>query len=146
MPRNIDVAINAINASVRLASTGALNAGTPSETASTPVIAVQPFENAVSNTNTVIAPVPSVGRGSTGSTGTTCPVIICERPVTISTNITPTNPYTGTPNNFVDSLRPRRLPSIRTAMKISARMTRFTCIAGTAEVIADTPAAMLTAT
>ena len=30
---------------------GGRNAGTPFETASTPVIAVQPFENAVSSTN-----------------------------------------------------------------------------------------------
>ena len=32
---------------------GGLNAGTPFETASTPVIAVQPFENAVSSRNSV---------------------------------------------------------------------------------------------
>ena len=37
---------------------GGLKAGTPFETASTPVIAVQPFENAVSNANVVSAPVP----------------------------------------------------------------------------------------
>ena len=50
------------------------------------------------------------------------------------------------PNSFVDSRSPRRLPSIR--MPISTRLivTRLTCSDGTADVIAETPAAMLTAT
>ena len=34
-------------------ASGGLNAGTPFDTASTPVIAVQPFEKAVSNRNSV---------------------------------------------------------------------------------------------
>ena len=50
-------AIISIVAAAFLAS-GALNAGTPFETASTPVIAVQPFEKAVSKRNSVnVSPV-----------------------------------------------------------------------------------------
>ena len=76
MPTNIVIASTAISASVRAAivAEGALKAGTPSDTASTPVIAVHPLANADSRTNSVMAPVPSVGSGSTGSTGETVPL------------------------------------------------------------------------
>ena len=40
---------------------GGRNAGTPFETASTPVIAVQPFENAVRSTNVVSMPAAARG-------------------------------------------------------------------------------------
>src|SRR5436853_346471 len=55
MPRNIAIASTAIVTSVPAAffDSGALNAGTPSDTASTPVIAVQPLANAVSSKNVV---------------------------------------------------------------------------------------------
>ena len=43
-------------------ASGGLNAGTPFDTASTPVIAVHPFENAVSSTNNVsVWPAGSMG-------------------------------------------------------------------------------------
>ena len=53
MPTNIVIASTAIVTSVCAAffASGGRNAGTPFDTASTPVIAVQPFENAVSSRN-----------------------------------------------------------------------------------------------
>ena len=48
---------------------GGLNAGTPFETASTPVIAVQPFENAVSSRNSVSGWVVDLHRQRRSSTG-----------------------------------------------------------------------------
>ena len=55
MPRNIVIDSTAIISIVAAAffDSGGWNAGTPFETASTPVIAVQPFENAVSSRNSV---------------------------------------------------------------------------------------------
>ena len=53
IPRNIVIDSTAIISIVDAAffDSGGRNAGTPFETASTPVIAVQPFENAVSSRN-----------------------------------------------------------------------------------------------
>ena len=55
MPRNIVIARIAIVTSVAAAflDSGGRNAGTPSHTASTPVIAVQPLANAVRSKNVV---------------------------------------------------------------------------------------------
>ena len=55
MPRNIAIASTAIVSSVAAAffDSGGRNAGTPSDTASTPVIAVQPLANAVNRRNIV---------------------------------------------------------------------------------------------
>jgi hypothetical protein len=47
---------------------------------------------------------------------------------------------------LVDSRNPRRFPIISMAMKPRLNTTRLTCSDGMAEVIAETPAAMLTAT
>ena len=53
-------------------ASGGLNAGTPFETASTPVIAVQPFENALSRRKSVSGcPIDAIG--SAGSTSCTVP-------------------------------------------------------------------------
>ena len=74
---NIAIASTAISPSVRVAvcAEGALKAGTPSETASTPVMAVHPLAKADRSTNRVIEPVPKVGSGSVVTTGTAVPVI-----------------------------------------------------------------------
>ena len=71
MPRNIVIASAAIVTSVAAAffASGGLNAGTPSETASTPVIAVQPLANAVSKRKVPSVAEPAEG-GSGASTGT----------------------------------------------------------------------------
>src|SRR5258708_34161342 len=63
MPRNIVIASAAIVTSVAAAffASGGLNAGTPSETASTPVIAVQPLANAVRSRKVVSGLVPACG-------------------------------------------------------------------------------------
>ena len=63
MPTNIAIASTAIATSVADAffDSGGRNAGTPFETASTPVIAVQPLANAVSSRNVVSGCVPGVG-------------------------------------------------------------------------------------
>jgi len=60
-PTNIPIASVAIVTSVADAffDSGGRNAGTPFDTASTPVIAVQPFENAVSSMNQPSAPMPT---------------------------------------------------------------------------------------
>ena len=75
MPTNITIASAAIVTSVADAffASGGRNAGTPFDTASTPVIAVQPFANAVSSRNVVSGWCPALD-GSGTSTGTIVPV------------------------------------------------------------------------
>ena len=75
MPRNIVIASTAMMTIVAAAlrASGGLNAGTPFETASTPVMAVHPFENARSSSSSVSGwPIDCIG--SIGSTGITAPV------------------------------------------------------------------------
>ena len=75
MPTNMVMASTAIVTSVADAffASGGRNAGTPFETASTPVIAVQPLANAVSSRNIVSGAWPAFG-GSGALTGTMPPV------------------------------------------------------------------------
>ena len=54
-------------------ASGGRNAGTPFDTASTPVIAVQPFEKAVSSMNHPSVPMPT-GMGFTASIGWIVPL------------------------------------------------------------------------
>ena len=63
MPMNIVIASTAIVTSVAAAffDSGGRNAGTPFDTASTPVIAVQPLANAVSSRNVVSGSMPAPG-------------------------------------------------------------------------------------
>ena len=74
MPRNIVMASTAIETSVAEAffDSGGRNAGTPFETASTPVIAVQPLANAVSSRNIVSRVEPALAGGGRSS-GTIAP-------------------------------------------------------------------------
>ena len=62
---------------------GGLNAGTPFDTASTPVMAVQPFENAVSSRNSVSGSLAGI-TASAVVTGATVPVSACHRPAPMS--------------------------------------------------------------
>src|ERR1700759_707787 len=97
MPRNIVIDSTAIISIVAAASfdSGGLNAGTPFDTASTPVIAVQPFENAVSNKNSVNGcAVTCVGAIAT--TGCTEPVSAWIAPTTISASVVKMKKYVGT--------------------------------------------------
>src|SRR5215212_6295994 len=75
IPTNIVIASVAIATSVADAffASGGRNAGTPFDTASTPVIAVHPFANAVSSRNVVNGWWPAFG-GSGTVTGTMPPV------------------------------------------------------------------------
>src|SRR5437899_5540605 len=75
IPTNITIASVAIVTSVADAffDSGGRNAGTPFDTASTPVIAVQPLANAVSSRNVVNGCCPAFA-GSGASTGTMPPV------------------------------------------------------------------------
>ena len=78
------MAIMSIVAAAFFAS-GGLKAGTPLETASTPVMAVQPLENAVSSRNNVSAcPVGAIG--ATASTGCIVPLKARHAPAAISAN------------------------------------------------------------
>jgi hypothetical protein len=71
---NIAMPITAIATSVAAAffDSGGRNAGTPSDTASTPVMAVHPFANAVNSRNVVSGLVPASG-GRSATTGTIDP-------------------------------------------------------------------------
>src|SRR3954464_4729387 len=75
IPTNITIASDAIAISVADAffASGGWNAGTPLDTASTPVIAVQPLANAVSSRKVVTGCCPPFG-GSAVVTGTMPPV------------------------------------------------------------------------
>src|SRR2546422_44089 len=68
MPRNIAIASTAMVTSVAAAffDSGGRNAGTPSDTASTPVIAVQPLAKAVRSNSVVSCLVPARGGGRPG--------------------------------------------------------------------------------
>src|SRR6185295_12278013 len=75
MPTNIRIASVAIATSVAEAffASGGRNAGTPFDTASTPVIAVHPFANAVRRRNVVNGWWPALG-GNETVTGAILPV------------------------------------------------------------------------
>ena len=75
MPTNMAIDSTAISNMVVAAflDSGGLNAGTPFDIASTPVIAVQPLEKAVSSRKSVSGP-PTGSIGFTATTGVTSPV------------------------------------------------------------------------
>src|SRR5687767_13066351 len=114
MPTNIVTAITAMVISVAAAffDSGGLKAGTPSEIASTPVMAVQPLANAVSKANAVSIPALNVGSGSTGGGAVGSPEETRQRPDAISMSMIAMKPYVGAANMRADSRMPRKLPSI----------------------------------
>ncbi len=81
MPMNIVMASAAMTTSVdaALRLSGFRNAGTPFETASTPVMAVQPFENAVRMAKVVSNPV-SWGMAASSGMATIPPVRYRQAP------------------------------------------------------------------
>ena len=97
MPRNIVIASTAIISIVAAAffDSGGLKAGTPFETASTPVMAVHPFENAVSSRNSASGSCVD-GTGSTGASGCTVPVSTRPMPMAISARVQTMKKYVGT--------------------------------------------------
>src|SRR5689334_13724515 len=105
MPTNIAIDITAIATSVCAAFllSGGRNAGTPFDTASTPVSAVQPFENAVNSTNIGRSVVP-VGNGwSPGGTGCSVPEKYRHAPNAIIPRMLKMNTYVGPANRRPDS-------------------------------------------
>ena len=91
---------------------GGRKAGTPSEIASTPVIAEQPFENAVRSMKVVSALVPAVCSGVVVTMGTTLPVTTFHRPAKTRLRMAKTKKYVGMEKIRPASRRPRRLPAI----------------------------------
>src|SRR5262245_58762041 len=91
MPRNIVIASTAIMSIVAAAflASGGLKAGTPFETASTPVIAVQPFEKAVSRRNSVKGSYVEA-TGATAGSGDTWPANTRQIPTAINARIVTT--------------------------------------------------------
>ena len=116
MPTNIPTAITAIAMRVAAAffASGGRKAGTPFDTASTPVIAVQPFANAVSSRNVVSVWCPAATGGGT-STGVMPPLKYSYMPPAINTATLTTNTYVGTAKMRPDSRIPRRFPMARMA-------------------------------
>src|SRR5215216_3523730 len=85
MPMNIAIDSTAIVTSVDAAFllSGGRKAGTPLDTASTPVIAVQPLENAVNRTNALRTRIPPEPRGTAlagAATGSSVPVKYRQAP------------------------------------------------------------------
>src|SRR5688500_7245137 len=127
-----------------LSASGDLKAATPSETASMPVSAVHPEANARMRRRML---TDSTGSGylSYWMTGT-LELTTDATPYAIKPSMLATNRYVGAANSFPDSRMPLRFPRAMMPMAAMPSTTRYGYSAGTAEVIAATPAATLTAT
>src|SRR5438552_17508045 len=98
-------------------ASGGLKAGTPFETASTPVVAVQPVAKA-RRIRKVLRAITPLGVGvPAGTTGAIPPVTARKAPAAINPGIVARKKYVGTANIRPDSRRPRRLPMAMIAMK-----------------------------
>ena len=127
------------------ATSGGLKAGTPFETASTPVIAVQPFENARRSRNSVsgdaVATSSAAGAGGDGPGQHPPGPDANQREDRRDEEI---RRHGEDAAGLADAAQiaehqyQRRMPGVSS--------TRLTCQFGNAEVIAATPAATLTAT
>ena len=150
---NIAIDITAIVTSVAAAFllSGGRNAGTPFETASTPVIAVQPFENAVQDREraerrqcrrTRAAPaLPAVG------TGSSVPVRYRQAPTRDHREDADDEEVRGRGEQPARFAHAAQVAEHQHARRMPATpRTVFRCHAGMADVIAATPAAMLTDT
>ncbi len=127
---------------------GGLNAGTPSDTASTPVRATAPCENARRRRKRVSActPVSAETHSGGGVYGARLPVADWTRPHATTPRMTTMYRYVGAMKIVPDSRMPRRLPTVSSAMAATPIGTRYSHRAGTIEVIAATPAEIETAT
>ena len=117
---------------------------TPSATASMPVSATAPDENARStrsavNGTTGSATSPTAGAGAPDHAYRT-------KPTPSRSPKAAMNRYDGRAKSRPDSRSPRRLPRAMSAIATTQTMTRWSNSIGTAEVMAATPAEMLTAT
>ena len=149
MPRNITPSSTPSQASTRRAffhSTG-LNAGTPLEIASTPVIAVEPPANACSSRKMPSEP-PAPAATSAWWTwmGSRPPMTALATPTITRAMMAMTKPYVGTAKTRPDSFTPRRFIQAMIQISTTAMATRYGYAPGNAEYIAATPAETLTAT
>jgi hypothetical protein len=119
----IDSAPMATRVEAALRLSGGRKAGTPFETASTPVIAVQPFEKAVKSAN-----VDKRLRGLPGCSNSAgdamAPVKYRQVPTPNIPRMPTMKKYVGTANIRPDSLTPRRLPIVSTTTNPIAISTR----------------------
>ena len=142
-PRITAIHISVIDA---FFDSGFLNAGMPFEIASTPVSAAQPDANArrMRNHPKPCAPGATTDSGSgavrLGSIATRA------NPATISTRNATINMYVGIAKIVPDSRKPRRFSSVINITSTTAISTLNGCRSGSAEVIANTPAATDTET
>src|SRR4029077_2034760 len=90
--RRINVAMIIVKVARAFLTLGSRKAGTPLLTASTPVIAVQPLENAFTSSHALTAATAGSGLG-VGTTGTGCPPWsqVFQSPTTITAPSEPTN-------------------------------------------------------
>ena len=148
MPTNMTATSRPMTVSVTRAfrHSGGWKAGTPLEMASTPVIALQPSANARMSRSR-----PS---DSTGTSAAVTPVTLGaspsrERatPMPMRASVVVRKTYVGSAKIVPLSRIPRRFTSMTAAMRTAAMSTRWSASdPGTAEVMAATPAATLTAT
>src|SRR5690348_12127329 len=151
MPANMLMVITPMMDSVLAAFRlfGRLKLGTPLLTASTPVNAVQPWENARNASSSAAAPAaectgwtPNDADSATGRS----PITARHAPQPIIAKTTATKPYVGIANTVPDSLTPRKFITASSATKPSDMATAAGRSIRNAEVIASTPAATDTAT
>lgn len=153
MPRNIAAASPPIQTVVSAAffSLGALNSGVVLEIASTPVSAVHPCENACSTAYRpmVLRPADAAANDCPSDTARAtweeC-VAAAISPATIVRRMEPINRYDGPANSHPASRTPLKFASVSISTPPMHISTRCACKAGTAVIIAATPAATDTAT
>ena len=137
-----------VSVAAALRDPGALNAPTPLEMASVPVIATHPPENARSmrkvNANPVVMP-PTVVPGTTladwaemTSAGAP-PKYRCAIPVPMSASMETMNTYVGRLNAAPDSRTPRRFTNIKTTIAAAQSGTVLGASAGYTDVMAAMP-------
>jgi hypothetical protein len=116
------------------------------ETASTPVIALQPSANARMRRSRPSGSAPT-GIGFDGDATGTWPNAVRTRPVPMSASMDSRNTYVGMANTVPLSRTPRRFTTITSRISIAETgTTRCSTAPGKADAIAATPAATLTET
>src|SRR3954453_18335285 len=148
-PGNITPSSPPIHMSVERAffHSGFLNAGTPFEIASTPVMAAPPDAKAWRSRKIPTELATPTGTRSAGiGACARPPVAALYTPTPIITKMLTRKAYVGTANMRPDSRTPRRLPQAMITMKPSAIGTRYGRKSPNAEYNAATPADTETAT
>ena len=134
--------------SVRVAffRVGSRKALTPFETASTPVMAVQPEEKTLASNHSVsIALIAGRCGGATTGTGLPCVAMTLYAPTPMVMSSVAMKKYVGIENAAPASLVPRMLTSVRMASTSRHSASRCGCRLGNAETRFSTPAEMPTA-